>query len=83
MNLTSPHGMREVERELFTKTEFCVLLRRAAAMRTQRKADRLRAYESLKRQLDRIVGWGASDSAVATDRHWEAAIGLLTKVLGV
>lgn len=83
MNSTTPHGMREVERQLFTKAEFCFLLRQAAAMRQRRKSDRLRAYESLKRQLQRIVGWGATDAAVATDRHFESAVRLLCKTLGV
>jgi len=79
MNSTTPAACGKVQTELLANNEFKLLLRRAAAVRGR---DRLRQYEVFKRQLDRICGWSSRNPAYGPE-HWEAAIRMLSKVLGV
>jgi hypothetical protein len=79
MNSTTPAACGKVQTELLANNEFKSLLRRAAAVRGR---NRLRQYEQLKRQMDRICGWSSRNPAYGPE-HWEAAIRMLSKVLGV
>lgn len=46
----------------------------ANARRLRRSPNRWAVYESLKRRLNALVGWGATDSRLATSDAYEVAI---------
>jgi hypothetical protein len=83
MNHIVPHGAGKAESELLTNQAFKSLLLRAAAARAStRGAGRWRAYEQLKRELDRICGWSSRNPEYGPE-HFEAGLRMLTKALEV
>lgn len=48
-----------------------------------RRRNRLLAYESAKRQLDRLVGWHARHPGLRTSDHWDVVISRLIQAARV
>lgn len=77
-----PRDVPPVWRDMIAAEPRLIELENRARLR-RRSRSRWRAYEALKHDLERLVGWHCRRPELGSSRHYEAAVDRILMALGV